>query len=121
MIYYTPAIKIYPMYGEIPLSESSSQRELPHRMHSFYGAIGENQRRWKEQKHTLLHPHEMPHVSQTLEQNMKQVFAEYLDPTYPRVIVARTVLQDNAFRLEQPFYNYGWEYRHPDSVTPEER
>ena len=63
----------------------------------------------------------MPRTSQKIEQNMKRIFAGYLNPSYPRVLVARTVLQTDYLPTESPFYNYGWDYRYPETVAQEDR
>src|SRR5689334_14198727 len=105
-----------------PLSLISNSLEKYSPNNSFYDAINKNQKTWRETKHGLLHPHEMPRVSEKIEQNMKRIFAAHLDSSYPRVLVTRTVLQDTIpFPTESPFYNYGWDYRYPETITQEDR
>lgn len=67
----------------------------------------------------MLGYHEMPRVSEKIEQNMKGVFAGHLDPAYPRVIVARRVLRDTYSPTETPFFEY--DTRYPETVTEEDQ
>lgn len=78
------------------LPQLSNQLEIQPQLSSFYQAIAENQKAWREEAHGFMSSHEMPRVSRNIEVNMKQVFAGYIDPTYPQVIIARTILQDTA-------------------------
>src|SRR5947209_1042917 len=107
-----------------PLPELPTQVELQPQSPPFYKAINENQKAWRETKHSIMGSHEMPHVSERIEKNMIRLFSEYIVPAYPRVILARTVLQTTSSPYETPFYRYGSEYgefRFPENVKPEDQ
>src|SRR5437867_6068050 len=109
------------MTEEQSLSPLPSSPEEHSQNNPFYDAIAKNQKTWREAKHGILHPHEMPRASEKIEQNMKRIFAGYLDPSYPRVLVTRTILQDTPLPTESPFYNYGWDYLYPETVAQQDR
>jgi hypothetical protein len=105
------------MSEEQPLFDLSIQYEAQPQTNPFYQAVEKNQQMWRDEKHGILQSHEMPSVSQTVEENMKLVFSGYVDPSYPRVIVARTILQD---RSTERFYNYTTDYTYSESMKPED-
>src|SRR5579864_1278470 len=101
----------------VSLPDFSQQKEIQPQSNPYYQAVAENQRIWREAKHGIGRAHEMSRVSEKIEHNMKQVFSDYIDPAYPRIIVARTVLLDTS-AAAATFFNYGWDY--PESIEPED-
>src|SRR6266566_2656236 len=101
-----------------PLPDFSHQTEELISTNPYYQAVTENQKVWREAKRNGVRAHEMRRMSQKIEENMKRVFSNYIDPTFPRLLVAWSFLLD-APSEDAPYYHSV--ARYPEHIREEDQ
>src|SRR5947209_7740587 len=104
----------------VPLPDFSqaNQPESQPQQNAYYQAVAENQRMWREAKRGLMRSYEMRLFAENVEAKMKHIFSNYIDPSFPRVLIAASLVLDNPTEAV-PYHML--DVRYPETIREEDQ